>query len=129
MQQGKRQNQTECPKSQQKYERKGAEISQERFADGPRFYLLGNARPGSPCISIEKRGQPEYSPYPARQDDGFKGIEQDNENQPSSGNDAEEMHDDQMLRNVSRFKPASTEQAAQRLCRLPRSVWLRRESR
>jgi len=54
--------------------------------------MAGNSRPRSPGIAIKPGSKTKLSPDSAGKDDGFKRIQQDEENEKNTGNGAENHH-------------------------------------
>ena len=54
--------------------------------------MAGNSRPRSPGIAIKPRGKAKLSADSPGQDDGFKRIQQDEENEKNPGNGGKNHH-------------------------------------
>ena len=55
--------------------------------------MAGNSRPRSPRVPIKPGSQTKLPADSAGQDDGFKRIQQDEENEKNTGNGAENHHE------------------------------------
>src|SRR5205823_13896137 len=86
LQQGKAQNQTEGPKHEQEDQRQRPEVPEEILPPARRLDMAGNSRPRSPGIAIKPGSKTKLSPDSAGKDDGFKRIQQDEENEKITGN-------------------------------------------
>src|SRR4051794_17160365 len=92
LQQGESEDQTECPESEKRDHGKRAEVSEKCLAAGLRLDVAGQPCPGSPGIAVKPAGYAKLALHPARQDDGFKRVEQDGEKDDRRRENSQSVH-------------------------------------
>src|SRR5215469_16075241 len=85
-------DQTSRPNPEQRNHGERAEISEKSFAPGLRCDVACQSRPGNPGVAVEKVGNAELAANTTRERDGFKGVEEDRQNDQNAGDDGENVH-------------------------------------
>lgn len=94
LQKGEAEDQSRCPKYQQKNERQRAEITQKSFVASGLLEQAGDLQPWDPEQAVEKSCEPEVARHPAREDDGLKGVKQDDEDDGGANDESGDLHEE-----------------------------------
>ncbi len=85
-------NQTEGPNAQEKQQRDGTEVAEEAFPSASGFDARRDLSPRNPGAAVKPKGQPELAAHAPWQNDGFKGVQQNAENDEDAGGGEKDMH-------------------------------------
>src|SRR5438552_7173929 len=97
LQQGKAKNQAKGPQHEQENQRQRPEVPEKILPPARRLNMTGNFRPRSPRIAIKPGSQTKLPPDSAGKNDGFKRIQQDEENEENTGNGGKNRHKTKMM--------------------------------